>query len=391
MMKILFICGSLEDGRDGVGDYTRRLAVELIRMGNIVTAVAINDQFIERKIICEQEVDGISLDVVRLPGATGLIDNFRSASKIMTEFNPSWVSLQFVPFSFSKKGIPVLFSYLIRRLLRPVNSQIMFHELWVGHASRWNEKSFWLGKLQKKAILSFIHASRPKLLVTQAPYYKYLLGQEFEDVKILPLFGNITNVLHVNATEFFNTLMRPALASKVNIYNSVSDFHIGVIFGAAPITGEMNQVARIWNDYLLRIDKQGIVILAGRGSQSSAEMVSSIENIYSRISFINLGPLDSVKLSTLFSVAQFGISPVPLALYQKSGTIAALTEHGLPVIITRMGRIQKEFIPTPSPMITYLNDLSADFFENRGKAIPGNRLKETANSFINMFKDAIEK
>ena len=32
-MKIVFICGCLEPGKDGVGDYTRRLSAELIDHG----------------------------------------------------------------------------------------------------------------------------------------------------------------------------------------------------------------------------------------------------------------------------------------------------------------------------------------------------------------------
>jgi hypothetical protein len=39
-MRIVFLCFSLEPGRDGVGDYTRALAGELIRPGHEVCAVA---------------------------------------------------------------------------------------------------------------------------------------------------------------------------------------------------------------------------------------------------------------------------------------------------------------------------------------------------------------
>mgnify|MGYP003474349261 CR=1 FL=1 len=42
-MKILFICGSLEPGKDGVGDYTRRFCGELLKMNYEVQILSIND------------------------------------------------------------------------------------------------------------------------------------------------------------------------------------------------------------------------------------------------------------------------------------------------------------------------------------------------------------
>lgn len=47
-MNILFICGSIEMGKDGVGDYTRRLAGEFIRLGHKASIVAINDRFVKK-------------------------------------------------------------------------------------------------------------------------------------------------------------------------------------------------------------------------------------------------------------------------------------------------------------------------------------------------------
>ena len=44
-MKIVFLCGSLEPGRDGVGDYTRMLAAEIIRKGHNAAIVALADKY----------------------------------------------------------------------------------------------------------------------------------------------------------------------------------------------------------------------------------------------------------------------------------------------------------------------------------------------------------
>src|SRR5690606_39818307 len=66
-MNIAFICGSLEPGKDGVGDYTRRLAGELLRNGHNATIIAINDRYITQCWNGEQKDVEVNVRVLRLP------------------------------------------------------------------------------------------------------------------------------------------------------------------------------------------------------------------------------------------------------------------------------------------------------------------------------------
>lgn len=55
-MKFLFICGSLEPGKNGVGDYTRRLAGECIRMGHDAMILALDERiWIEDAVISSSD------------------------------------------------------------------------------------------------------------------------------------------------------------------------------------------------------------------------------------------------------------------------------------------------------------------------------------------------
>jgi Trk K+ transport system NAD-binding subunit len=58
-MKIAFICGSLEPGRDGVGDYTRRLAGELVKQQHEVLVIAFNDRQIKDTLKAVQYTDAV--------------------------------------------------------------------------------------------------------------------------------------------------------------------------------------------------------------------------------------------------------------------------------------------------------------------------------------------
>lgn len=104
-MRLAFICSSLEPGRDGVGDYTRRLAGELVRQGHPSIAVALNDPHISKTVFELQEIEGVSISVLRLPIVMPWSKRVIEARNWLEAFNPDWISLQFVPFGFHRRGL----------------------------------------------------------------------------------------------------------------------------------------------------------------------------------------------------------------------------------------------------------------------------------------------
>ena len=129
-MRILFICPSLELERDGVGDCSRRLAEELVNQGHGCALVALNDQHLP---LGEQQLaQEAGLQVLRL--SAGLIweQRMTRARQFLEQYQPDWLSLQFVPYGFHRKG----FCFgLVSRLLsitRGSRRHVFFHELSVG-------------------------------------------------------------------------------------------------------------------------------------------------------------------------------------------------------------------------------------------------------------------
>jgi hypothetical protein len=51
---------------------------------------------------------------------------------------------------------------------------------------------------------------------------------------------------------------------------------------------------------------------------------------------VEIGELQEARVSNCLSEMDFGISTTPLSLLGKSGSVAAMWEHGLPVIVTRL-------------------------------------------------------
>src|ERR1700730_16589651 len=97
IMKILFICGALEPGRDGVGDYTRRLAGSIQSFGHQSSIIALYDPYIEEETIAAQPAENSIVPVLRIATHTGDMDRYRRANEWANAFEPLWISLQFVP------------------------------------------------------------------------------------------------------------------------------------------------------------------------------------------------------------------------------------------------------------------------------------------------------
>ena len=172
-MKILFLCGSLELGRDGVGDYTRRLAGELIRQGHQAAIIALNDRHVEFKLDEKQEIETISVLVLRLPSSMSANERFVQAENYIQEFNPKWLSLQYVPFSFQDKGLPIGLGRKLARIGKGRNWHVMFHELWVGMNVEASFKLKIWGIIQREITSSILKQLRPLVIHTQSKLFLF--------------------------------------------------------------------------------------------------------------------------------------------------------------------------------------------------------------------------
>ena len=101
-MRILFLCSCLEPGRDGVGDYTRRLAEECAMLGHECALAALNDSFV--RTTSEEKQGG--LPTLRLARGSdyGAVADFRK------KFAPDWISLQLVAYGLHQGECSTLLS-----------------------------------------------------------------------------------------------------------------------------------------------------------------------------------------------------------------------------------------------------------------------------------------
>jgi hypothetical protein len=376
-MKVLFICGSAQPQRCGVGDYSRRLAGELIRLGHEASIVSLMDDEILKSTIETQMDLNTAVTVFRLPYSNGYAFNCNEAKSFVDNFDPEWISLQYVPFSFHLKGLPVGLSNHLKLLTEGRNLQIMFHELWVGINGTKHLKIKVWGNMQLKLILSLIKHLKPVVIHTQTTLYQNKLSRLGIHAMLLPLFSNIP--LEIN--QAYNNDRKSGFKNKESISL--------VLFGSIHKNAPIRQFAHELKTYSDRISKNIKLFILGRSGKEAEKWIHEFQKLNMEV--ISSGEQDDVNISSFLHKADFGITTSAFDILEKSGSVAAMVEHGLNVICVST-EFKKSKIPDyDRGLFRYSAGNLENFFKaesNLSLKSSFSSLKETSIKLINSLMDS---
>lgn len=321
-MRILFICGSAEPGRCGVGDYTRMLSVELAKNGHHVFILALDDWNMPNPALplsdgCNPCGLG-SLEILRISRYTKPGLRFCCLQEVIQGFQPDCCSLQYVPYAYSSHGIPLWLIRALRALPSIIPLHVMFHEVCErGGGIKSRARSI----IQRSIVSRILHLPSLGAATTSILEYKKRIyeisGNQY--VGILPLFGNIP----LAPVHSVGKYIRPLLS--VEALNMI-------YFGSAPDP----LVTRLLLDRLLEYsemkDARINLLVVGNLGANGPGFMHEIHRLHSpRIKIVHRGACPPEELSRLFIEADVGIARVPFRLLGKSGSTISMLEHGLPV------------------------------------------------------------
>lgn len=344
-MEIVFICGTLEPGCDGVGDYVDRLAEELSGSGHRVSILAINDGFVNNDNI-DDIVPGLinQVRILRIPSILPEKHRIELSKAWLKQLDPHWVSLQFVPFSFQSKGLPFALGSFLKKLEAGFKWHIMFHELWVGMPKGTSSKHIIWGWLQKQIIKALIVKLRPQSIHTACKLYHAQLSRLKFNVKHLPLFSNIPVKARAYQLQHVESAV-PVINGDDNWFNSPNFSEISlIIFGTIHPQAQLARFIELASKFMERHGLKIKLTLVGRCGTCQELWVSSCMS--AGISVDVKGELPAETISYLLSNADVGISTSAFAMVDKSGTVAAMLEHKLPVICVGQTWIARD-VDTP--------------------------------------------
>jgi hypothetical protein len=327
-MKILFLCGSAEPGKDGVGDYTRRLCGALIRKGHQAQILALCDRQVNTFVSEVQVVDDTQVLVYRIPMANTKEQRLVFTQRIINTLQPKCISLQYVPYSYNAKGLPFWLPVFLKRLEGNHQWHIMFHELWLGVKDPSSLKDRIIGNWQKNIIKRFLKFILPLTIHTQSPFYKMLLETKGIKVKLLPLFSNIPKK---NGVDFNNR------DTAINM----------LVFGTIHYSSRVEDFLETLAKYKATLNKEISIKFIGRNGNE----ISTWKKFCNRLGlgFEVLGEQSAITISEILKTTTIGITTTALPMIQKSGTVAAMRENGLPVIcvsdIWKTRSVHYDFVP----------------------------------------------
>ncbi|KJD34639.1 hypothetical protein PK35_02370 [Tamlana nanhaiensis] len=335
-MKIVFICGSIESNKDGVGDYTLRLCEQLKLQGISVGVLAFNDGYVEE--VCEEnmEMNKMTFPVFRIPSGLEAKKKISHANIWLEKYNPEWLSLQFVPYSFNVKGIPLGLKKQLSSISGNSKWHIMFHELWLGLRNNDSLKYKIIGAVQKFIVKSLVTSLKFKVVHTHTRFYLKVLKRININAIYLPIFSNIPLIANVLD-----------LKTKLNS-SSIKYVIFGTIHPKAPVDDFIKELSA----YYTHNNQHFELIFIGRSGFELNKWEQTL--IKYNVSYKIKGASSVNDVSKELQNAHFGITTNPKFVLEKSGTVAAMREHKLPILIVAENTKPKANINV---------NLTSDFFE----------------------------
>lgn len=316
-MRLLFICGCLEPGKDGVGDYVRQLAITMVKKGMDVSAISLFDSYQNAVSEESQSFEKGSFTVLRIPQTFQFWKRIELAKSTIDKFNPDWLSLQYVPYSFHPKGLPINLVFILKRIGANRNWHIMFHELWIGMEKNSAKSQYIIGQLQRLLVRALIYIIRPLIIHTQTKLYLEQLHRIGSKAHYLQLFSNIPNVFSDKEILVEKEKHR---SKQVRL----------VVFGNIHHSAPIEQFADDVVSYSKITKIQVNLAIVGRCGEQQEHWKDVWNSRGLKLEL--LGEQSAENISKIFSTATAGITTTPLILVEKSGTVAAMRSHALPVI-----------------------------------------------------------
>ena len=358
-MKIIFICGSLERGKDGVGDYTRRLASGLIAIGCDVRMLALNDKHLVGFLHEVQLEQDQQITTLRLGKDLGWKERAVRAKVWVDAFNPSWLSLQYVPYAFQDKGLPFFLGRYLKEIGGDRKWHVMFHELCIGLEINSSIKYEVIGYLQRKMIRFLIYYLKVERISTQCKLYKKILYDLIaKDIQLLPLFSNIEKAVF------------PGVIRKNERL---------VVFGwihKCPSYFEFIQSVKS------NFGKKAELIFLGRNGFELQNWVKACESI--GVDYKVMGEVSATEVSKILQTCQYGISTTPAPVLEKSSSFAAYKNHDLMQINVSSVRYKSKYKHPKENFKIWNNNIDWSKVRQQKEA------KVSTNEIANLFKAFLE-
>ncbi len=383
-MKLLFLTTSTQPGRSGLGDYALALASELAGQGQEIAVIGLAEEAGGAPPAASFPFRTLSLSAA-LPRA----ERWTACRAFCHDLQPDWISLQFVSYAFDPRGWVWNLGARLREIDSRAAWQVMFHEIWIGAKQGAPLKERLLGLAQRASIRHAFNALRPRCAHTSNPVYQELLRRAGITAGILPLFGNIP-LAPPSDDEALPALLASHGLDPHDTAARSKQLWIGLFGSLHPVWPPEPFFAYLEKARALS-GRRPILISAGRLGPGRGLWERLRRDYGARCTFVELGEQPAHMVSRLFQQLDCGIATTPYQVIGKSGSAAAMAEHGLPVIVNRTERygLPADDQPHPEPLYLPMTPELPRLLAQLPPRRPArSRLPEAARAFLSALGQA---
>lgn len=318
-VAVLFLCGTLEPAKSGVADFIHLLASSLSSQGIPCACLAIHDPFVDvspSSPVHHSTADGV--DIFRISSQHSWTFKAQLLKSLLHDLQPRWISLHYVPYAFSARGLPFGFFKALLPLQDHADIEMTAHELWLDPKTSLRARL--LSFLQRLILLRLCKKLKPRIVHVTNHAYQSQLRRHHVESRILPLFS---------AIPFCPLSHSPA--STVSEWSFILFGSLNRDWDPHPLLAQIDLARRYFGIDTCRFLSVGSLDAYG------ITLWDSLQDLpYPAFSFSRLGILPANAVSTQLQLADFGICVAPSHLIEKSSAVAAMLAHGLPIIVPRL-------------------------------------------------------
>ncbi len=328
-MRITFICPAMEPGRDGVADYVVRFVRALVARGHVCQVVAAADGYVQRFERGQSQALGV--EVVRVPFADFAAGRIDGAARAVADFSPDWVSLQMVCYGFARRGLVFGTARRLDAMAGAGRRHLMWHELWIGEPEGSPLRERLVGALQKRLLLDLSARWGAQVTHTSNPTYRELL------VRANVVAGTLALPSNIPVLPMSRAAARERLLTLLGVNaRTESPILLAGVFGAVhPGWADDDWLNGLCEAARRRGQSLLLAHIGRAGSPGAMLWRDFATRGADRARFIAMGECSPEDISVALQGFDIGIATSPWPLVGKSGTIAAMLEHGLPVVVPR--------------------------------------------------------
>jgi len=376
-VRIAFLCGGLEAGRDGVGDYSVGLAGELVARGHSSVVVALNDE-IAPGIARQSERNGAP--IIRLARSSSWIERQEWLKRFLASEPYDWISLQFVPFGFHSRGLSWGLADRLSRIRGGARAHAMIHELWVHLGQPFSfRRHFILGRLQRVVVLRLLRRLNPEIIHTHAAPYAAALRTAGFRIRALPLFGSIPSPTPRDIALVDSILATTGVPPE-------GGFLVAGLFGAIHAEWNPDEALASLIQYAAAQGRKVALVVFGKpGPYGPRKLLRVRERWQREIVVVDLGFVSPAVAGGIIARLDFAFATTPWGVIGKSSAVAGYLDFGVPTLVTRNDGPEvndMEFAPNPL-LVRYAMGHSFDwgqFLLRRQQPVP--RLAEVTDRFL---------